>query len=107
MILQILFWCVKDRRWEDIELAVDSGATESVVPNIMPESIKTIEGPASKRGVMYEVASGHQIPNEGEKKFTAVTEEGQERNLTVQVCDVNQGLLSVAKMRQAGTDSRL
>ena len=51
---------------------------------------------------MYDVASGHQIPNEGEKKFTAVTEEGQERNLTLQVCDVNQGLLSVAKMTQAG-----
>jgi hypothetical protein len=92
----------QDGRWEEIELAVDSGATESVVPNTMPESIKTIEGPASKRGVMYEVASGHQIPNEGEKRFTAVTEEGQERNLTLQVCDVNQGLLSVAKMAQAG-----
>ena len=51
---------------------------------------------------MYEVASDHQIPNEGEKRFTAVTEEGQERKLTLQVCDVNQGLLSVPKMTQAG-----
>ena len=74
-----------------------------MVPNSMPETIATVEGAASKRGVMYEVASGHQIPNEGEKKFTAVTEEGQERNLTLQVCDVNQGLLSVNKMTQAGS----
>ena len=92
----------QDGRWEEIELAVDSGATESVVPNSMSESIKTVAGPASKRGVMYEVASGHQIPNECEKKFTAMTEEGQERNLKLHVCDVNQGLLSVAKMAQAG-----
>ena len=92
----------QDGKWEEIELAVDSGASESVAPKTMPETIATVEGASSKRGVMYEVASGHQIPNEGEKKFTAVTEEGQERKLTLQVCDVNQGLLSVSKMTQAG-----
>ena len=51
---------------------------------------------------MYEVASGHQIPNEGEKRFQAVTEEGREKQMTLQVCDVNQGLLSVRKMVDAG-----
>ena len=88
--------------WEEIELAVDSGASESVVPPTLPESVPTVEGPASKRGVMYEVASGHQIPNEGEKRFNAITEEGSEKKMTIQVCDVNQGLLSVAKMVAAG-----
>jgi hypothetical protein len=91
-----------DGMWEEIELAVDSGASESVVPPTLPESVPTVEGPASKRGVMYEVASGHQIPNEGEKRFNAVTEEGSEKKMTIQVCDVNQGLLSVAKMVAAG-----
>ena len=60
---------IEDGEWEEIELAVDSGATESVAPESLPASVPTVEGPASKRGVMYEVASGHQIPNEGEKKF--------------------------------------
>ena len=31
-----------------------------------------------------------------------MTEEEQERKLTLQVCDVNQGLLSVSMMTQAG-----
>ena len=47
----------QDGIWEEIELAVDSGATESVAPNSMPETIATSEEAASKRGVMYEVAT--------------------------------------------------
>ena len=63
-----------DGQWEKPELAVDSGATESVIPPNSPSCIPTEEGVASKGGVQYEVASGHYIPNEGEKKFNAVTE---------------------------------
>ena len=51
---------------------------------------------------MYEVASGHQIPNEGEKKFRATTEDGFEKNVVLQVAEVNQGLLSVSKATAAG-----
>ena len=91
-----------DGRWEEIELAVDSEASESVVPPSMPESIQTVEGSASRRGVKYEVANGEQIPNEGEKKFNAATEEGITKQVTLQVCDVNQGLLSVSKVVKAG-----
>ena len=38
------------------------------------------------------------MPNLGEKRFKAETSEGVKRNLTVQVCDVNKGLLSVHKV---------
>ena len=86
-----------DGLWEEIKFSVDSGATETVVPPEMPESIPTVPGLASKRGVEYEVANGVTIPNEGEKRFTGITEEGQEKSMVVQVCDVNQGLLSVSK----------
>ena len=48
------------------------------------------------------MASGHRIPNEGEKKLTAVTEEGTSKKMVLQVCDVNQGLLSVSKATAAG-----
>ena len=91
----------EDGMWEEIEMAVDSGATESVVHQGMPSSVPTVPGSASRRGVEYEVANGHRLPNEGEKKFTAITEEGQEKKLVVQVCDVNQGLLSVSKATAA------
>ena len=92
----------EDGMWEEIKLSVDSGATESVVPETMPSSIPTVEGSASRRGVMYEVANGERIPNEGEKKFKAVTAEGKEKQMVMQVCDVNQGLLSVSKATAAG-----
>ena len=43
----------------------------------MPESVPTVPGLASKKGVGYELANGVTIPNEGEKRFTAITDEGQ------------------------------
>ena len=52
--------------------------------------------------MLYEVANGTQIPNEGEKRFIAVTEEGVEKKLVMQVCDVNQGLISASKLAAAG-----
>ena len=50
----------------------------------------------------YEVADGTLIPNLGEKTFTVHNEEGQVRNVTAQVCDVNRSLLSVRKVTKAG-----
>ena len=81
---------------------MDSGATETVAPDSMPESIPTKPGVASRKGVEYEAANGATIPNEGEKKFSAFTEDGREKKMTVQICDVNQGLLSVSKLNMAG-----
>jgi len=87
----------EDGRWQKIELAVDNGPTESVVPESMPSSIPTTPGTASRRGVLYEVANGQRKPNEGEKKFAAVAEEGTEKKLVMQVCEVKRDLLSVNK----------
>ena len=91
----------EDGQWEEIEMAVDSGATENVANEEMLSSIPTEPGVASKRGVEYEIADGTRIPNEGEKKFEAMTGEGQHKKLVVQVCGVNQGLLSVSKATAA------
>ena len=91
-----------EHEWEEIDMAVDSGATETVVGENMLTNIETVEGEAYKRGVEYEVASGEVIPNLGEKKFVVSSESEVVRNLTAQVCDVNKALLSVKKMVQAG-----
>ena len=48
------------------------------------------------------MANGVTIPNEGEKRFNAFTEEGKEKRMVLQVCEVNQGLLSVSKAVAAG-----
>ena len=88
--------------WEEVEMAVDSGATESVTGEDMISIIETQPGEASRRGVKYEVADGTTISNHGEKKFQAVSGEGVKNKFVVQVTDVNKGLLSVSKLVKAG-----
>ena len=92
----------QEEEWQEIELAVDSGATETVVGTTMLTNIATTEGVAFKRGVQYEVASGELIDNLGEKSFVGYSEGGDARGLTAQVCDVNKALLSVKRMVAAG-----
>ena len=88
--------------WEEFEFAVDSGATETVLNEDMLMSVETKPGAASRRGVEYEVANGSTIPNLGEKKFRGFSSEGQGKDITAQVCDVNKALLSVRKIVAAG-----
>ena len=66
----------------------------------MIQSVEMTSGMASKMGVEYEVANGTRIPDIGEQKLHAVTDEGVNRMLTMQVCDVNKGLLSASKIAQ-------
>ena len=88
--------------WEEIEMAVDSGASESVVSEDMLQGVETVEGYAKKKGIQYEVADGALIPNLGEKKFVAVSDAGVARQMKAQVCEVNKALLSVHRVVQAG-----
>ncbi len=83
-------------------MAVDSGATEHVGNEEMLKNIKLEEGEAYKKGVQYEVASGTLIPNLGEKKFVAVTDNGLMRKMKIQICDVNKALMSVKRITKAG-----
>ena len=88
--------------WTEVEFAVDSGATETVMSEDMLTSVETKEGMAAKRGVVYEVANAIRIPNLGEKRFIGVTEDGGGREVVAQICDVNKALLSVRRMVAAG-----
>ena len=89
--------------WEVLDLAVDSGASETVIPEEAVKSVRIKPSEASRRGVKYEVANGEQIPNLGEKAFNGITDsEGLTRGVTAQVCDVNKPLLSVNRLVQAG-----
>ena len=88
--------------WEEITLAVDSGASETVVGPEMLPNIETKEGAQQRTGVQYEIASGEMLSNLGEKEFIAVTENDVLRKLTAQVVDVNQPLLAVRGMVNSG-----
>ena len=68
----------------------------------MVDFIDLEDGPASKFGVEYAVASGHKIPNPGEKKFVGTGDGGLTRHITAQVCEVNKALLSVKRMMSVG-----
>ena len=93
---------VSDGDWELVEAAIDSGATENVMAETALKGVKTVEGESSRRGVAYEVANGVRIPNMGEKRFVGISEEGVQKGLTCQICDVNRPLLSVSKIVGAG-----
>ena len=88
--------------WEEIELAVDSGASETVIGPDMAQSADMRQGDAYRQGIKYEVANGVRIPNLGEKRFVGVSQEGLQRHMKAQVCDVNKGLLSVSKIVEKG-----
>ena len=88
--------------WEEIEMGVDSGASETVLGPDMLNNIDVVDGEQKRQGVKYEVATGELIPNLGEKRFVAVSESGIQRSLTTQVAEVNQALLSVRKMIASG-----
>lgn len=92
---------VKDD-WEEFKMPVDSGATETVMGEDMLTCTETKIGAAVKRDVEYGVANGVTILNLGEKTFAFQIAEGAERKITVQICDVNKGLLSVITMVNAG-----
>ena len=81
---------------------MDSGASETVLPEDALLSIELREGAAARRGTQYEVATGTLIPNLGEKTFNGVSTEEVTRRMTAQVCDVNKPLLSVRRMVAAG-----
>ena len=89
--------------WVEIEVAIDSGATETVMAAETLNGIADItEGPALRRGVAYEVANGVEIPNLGERTFSGFTDEGGQRGKTAQICAVNKTLMSVSKVAAQG-----
>ena len=47
--------------------------------------VEALEGEAMKKGVQYEVADGTLIPNLGEKKFIAVSDNGVARQMRAQL----------------------
>ena len=59
---------VAEDEWVEIEVAIDSGATETMMPEeTLNGIIRITESAACKRGVVYEIADGTQIPNLGEE----------------------------------------
>ena len=65
--------------WEDIDIGVDSGASDTVVNEAILANVPVVEGEHKRKGVQYDIATGQLIPNLGEKKFVGVSENLVER----------------------------
>ena len=94
--------------WEEIEMVVDAGASESAVSDDMLTRVTTVEGYAQKKGVQYEVADGTLTPNLGEKKFVAVSDGGVTRQMKAHACEVNKAcfLCTALFKREIGWSSQ-
>ena len=85
--------------WEEIEFMVDSGAGRTVIG---PEHAKAIKASEPDPDANYKLADGSVIPNEGNKKFTAVTEAWDLRGINAAVTRVDTPLRSVSNCVLAG-----
>ena len=59
---------VGEAKWIEIEITVDSGACETVMPMSWCRGISVLSSRQYMDGVEYEVANGETIPNLGERR---------------------------------------
>ena len=91
--------------WIEIEITVDSGACETVMPAGICHSIGILASRQYLEGVEYEVANGETIPNLGEKRCLMMTAGSNLcKKLTFQVADAHKALLSITKVADLGFD---
>jgi hypothetical protein len=88
------------KRWTRLDLAVDSGAVATVMPQLPGIALQSSE--ASRAGRCYTTADGGELPNLGEQTLQGCAEDGQPCRITAQVADVTMALLSVASVSEAG-----
>ena len=92
----------REPQWKKLEIAIDSGAAETVIPHTLVTAHPIHATERSRAGVCYASATGQPIPNMGEQQLPMVTEEGSLRMMAFQAAPVAKALGSVAKICQAG-----
>ena len=89
--------------WFEMEVTVDSGACDTVMPANMAEHIKVVQSPGSMRKQEWEAANGSTISNLGERRCMINTEGGgRDRLMHFQVADIKKPLLSITRTADMG-----
>ena len=89
--------------WRELEVTVDSGACDTVLPTDECKEIRLHESDQSRKGLEYEVANGETIPNLGERRCVMMTENSSTpKRIAFQVADVHKALLSVTRAADMG-----
>ena len=91
-----------DSLWEELVAVVDSGAVDCVAPSAIASETPIEESPGSKIGQKYSTANGVRLPNQGQKRVTSVTADGQTLGMTYQIADVTKPLNSVGRICDKG-----
>eukprot|EP00969_Alexandrium_andersonii_P348384 15404955-Alexandrium_andersonii.AAC.1 len=77
-----------------LQIAIDSGASASVIPEGLLNGHKVKPSEGSRAGVSYLAADGGRIPNLGETQLGLVAKEHHRCRITFQVADVERPLLA-------------
>ena len=94
---------VDTHEWTEIEITVDSGACDTVMPAKLCSHISIMSTPTSRSGYEYEVANGAGLPNLGERRCVMMTENSPTaKQIAFQCADVHKALLSVTKCSDMG-----
>ena len=94
--------------WQDIdvEVTLDSGCCNHVLPAEAIPGYEIEESPGSRRGVNFVVGNGEVVPNEGQAHLNLVADTGdggsQPIKSTFQVADLTRPLMSVSQICARG-----
>ena len=89
--------------WHEIEITVDSGACDTVMPAHMCRDIRIDPSDPTIHCAIFEVANGASILNIGERRCDMMTEgSGVPKKITFQVADVHKPLLSITRLADNG-----
>ena len=92
-----------EAQWQEIEITVDSGACDTVMPAYMCADIRIDPSDPQQHCSVFEVANGAFILNMGERRCVMMTEgSGVPKHITFQVADVHKPLLSVSRLADNG-----
>ena len=84
--------------WRKVELTVDSGAAESVIPPWLVTNYPIVK---PLHPIWYQSATGEPIADEGEQQIPVVTQAGRLRGLKMRAAEVTKPLASVKRMVDA------
>eukprot|EP00969_Alexandrium_andersonii_P338974 14982392-Alexandrium_andersonii.AAC.1 len=87
-----------------VQLAIDSGAAASVMPEALLNGHEVVVGEAAQQGTHYLAADGGRIPNLGEAELGFVTKEKHRCRIKFQVAAVKRPLLAVSTLTKAGNE---
>ena len=96
------------RGWHEIDVTIDSGACDIVMPISLCSDIPLRESEQQRSGLEYEVANGQSIPNEGERRCLMMTRgTSRPKWITYRVAEVHKAILSIPRAADVGYECHL